>query len=135
MLTIWAAGFLVSCAPQGILGTSGNWKRGTTTHFITVGSEPRDYILHVPRRRPVLLGGAVRPYSLVLVLHGSAGTPDDIRQTSRMDSLSEVLRFAVAYPSGTNGGGLYPTDWNGGTCCGAAARNNVDDVGFLAALV
>jgi polyhydroxybutyrate depolymerase len=134
-LAILAATFSLSCAPQGILGTSGNWKRGTTTHFIAVGSASRDYLLHVPQRRPALLGGTVRPYSLVLVLHGSAGSAEDIRQTSGMDSLSEALHFLVAYPTGTNGGGQYPSDWNGGTCCGAAARNNVDDVGFLAALV
>jgi polyhydroxybutyrate depolymerase len=134
-LAILAAAFSVSCAPQGIVGTSGNWKRGTTTHFIAVGSASRDYLLHVPGRRPALLGGTVRPYSLLLVLHGSAGSAEDIRQTSQMDSLSDALHFVVAYPSGTNGGGLYPSDWNGGTCCGAAARDNVDDVGFLAALV
>jgi polyhydroxybutyrate depolymerase len=134
-LAILAAAFSVSCAPQQIVSTSGNWKRGTTTHFIAVGSTPRDYLLHVPGRRPILLGGTVRPYPLVLVLHGSAGSAEGIRETSQMDSLSEALHFVVAYPSGTNGGGLYPSDWNGGTCCGAAARDNVDDVGFLAAVV
>jgi len=134
-LAILAAAFSLSCAPHGIVGTSGNWKRGTTTHFIAVGSASRDYLLHVPMRRPVLLGGVVRPYSLVLVLHGSSGSADDIRQTSGMDSLSEAFRFVVAYPTGTNGGGQYPSDWNGGTCCGAAERHNVDDVGFLSALV
>jgi polyhydroxybutyrate depolymerase len=52
-----------------------------------------------------------------------------------MDSLSEASRFLVAYPNGTTGGGLFPSDWNAGTCCGAAARENVDDVGFISALV
>ena len=134
-LAILGAAVSMSCAPQGILGTSGNWKRGTTTHFISVGTTPRQYLLHVPQRRPVLLGGTIRPYSLVLVLHGSSASGEDIRQVSRMDSLSELMRFVVAYPNGTNGGGLGPSDWNGGTCCGTASRDNVDDVGFLAALV
>ena len=32
-------------------------------------------------------------------------------------------RTIVAYPNGVSGGGgLYPTDWNAGTCCGAAGR-------------
>jgi polyhydroxybutyrate depolymerase len=48
-----------------------------------------------------------------------------------MDSLSDAGGFIVAYPQGSNSGGLFPSDWNGGNCCGAAARNNVDDVGFL----
>jgi len=134
-LAIFASVVSMNCAPQGIVGTSGNWKRGTTTHFISVGTTPREYLLHVPQRRPVRLGGAIRPYSLVLVLHGSSASGEDIRQVSRMDSLSELLRFVVAYPNGTSGGGLGPSDWNGGTCCGTATRDNVDDVGFLAALV
>jgi polyhydroxybutyrate depolymerase len=134
-LAAFAGVVSTSCAPQGILGTSGTWKRGTTTHFISVGTTPREYLLHVPQRRPVRLGGATRPYSLVLVLHGSSASGEDIRQVSRMDSLSELLRFVVAYPNATNGGGLGPSDWNGGTCCGTATRDNVDDVGFLAALV
>jgi len=134
-LAACAVALSVSCAPHGILGPTGSWKRGTAVHFITVGTMPRDYLLHVPQRRPVRLGGTVRPYSLVLVLHGSSGTAEDIRQTSQMDSFSELLRFLVAYPSGSNGGGLGPSDWNGGACCGVAQRDNVDDVGFLAALV
>jgi len=135
-LAICAVALPVSCAPHGILEPAGSWKRGTAMHFITVGTMARDYLLHIPQRRPVRLGGtAVRPYSLVLVLHGSSGTAEDIRQTSRMDSLSELFRFVVAYPSGSNGGGFGPSDWNGGQCCGVAQRDNVDDVGFLAALV
>jgi polyhydroxybutyrate depolymerase len=135
MLAILVAAGSMSCAPQGMLATSGNWKRGTTTHFITVGATPRQYLIHVPERRPMALGGLIRPYPLVLVLHGSSASGEDIRQVSRMDSLSEAGRFVVAYPYATNGGGLGPTDWNGGTCCGAAERNKVDDIGFLAALI
>ncbi len=134
-LAIGAVALAMGCAPQGILGTSGAWKRGTTMHFLSVGATPRQYLLHVPERRPVRLGGTIRSYSLVLVLHGSSSNGDDIRQISHMDSLSEARRFVVAYPYGTSGGGLGPSDWNGGVCCGAPARNNVDDVGFLAAIV
>jgi polyhydroxybutyrate depolymerase len=135
LLAVLVAAGSMSCAPQGILGTSGNWKRGTTAHFISVGGIPRQYLIHVPDRRPMTLGGVIRPYPLVLVLHGSSASGEDIRQVSRMDSLSELGRFVVAYPYGTNGGGLGPTDWNAGTCCGAPERNNIDDVGFLAAVI
>jgi polyhydroxybutyrate depolymerase len=69
------------------------------------------------------------------VLHGSSSNGEDIRQVSGMDSLSEALHFVVAYPNGTTGGGLGPSDWNGGQCCGTAARDSVDDIGFLAAVV
>jgi polyhydroxybutyrate depolymerase len=96
----------------------------------------RRYLVHVPAKRPMTTAGAVRPYALVIVLHGSSGSGDEIRQTTRMDSLSEGERFLVAYPEGVKGGGgLYPSDWNAGTCCGAAGRENIDDVGFIAALI
>lgn len=134
-LAIGGAALVTGCAPQGILETSGPWKRGTTMHYLSVGATPRQYLLHVPQRRPVRAGGVIRPYSLVLVLHGSSSNGDDIRQVSQMDSISEARRFLVAYPYGTNGGGLGPSDWNGGVCCGAPQRGNVDDVGFLAAIV
>ena len=52
-----------------------------------------------------------------------------------MDSLSDANGFIVAYPQGTDGSGLFPSDWNGGACCGEAAREHVDDVGFIAAVV
>jgi len=51
-----------------------------------------------------------------------------------MDSLGDTYGFVIAYPDGSNGGGLFASDWNGGACCGSAARDNVDDVGFISAL-
>jgi polyhydroxybutyrate depolymerase len=133
-LAIFAVVSLAACSPDNILGTSGGWLPGTTTHFIAVGNTPRDYLLHVPQRLPALPGDTLPPYPLVLVLHGSSGSAEDIRETTRMDSLSDAYGFIVAYPQGTNGGGLFASDWNGGACCGSAARENVDDVGFFSAL-
>src|SRR5205814_1785627 len=41
-----------------------------------------------------------------------------------------------AYPDGSDGGfGLYPTDWNAGTCCGAPFREGVDDLAFISAII
>ena len=133
-LAILAVVSLVACSPDNVLGTSGGWMPGTTTHFIAVGNTPRDYLLHVPQRLAALPGDTLAPYPLVLVLHGSSGSAEDIRQTTRMDSLSDAYGFIVAYPQGTNGGGLFASDWNGGACCGSAVRDNVDDVGFFSAL-
>jgi Poly(3-hydroxybutyrate) depolymerase len=107
---------------------------GTTTHFMMVGSTPRDYLLHVPPRHPAVPGDTLPPYQLLVVLHGSSGSAEGIQQTTQMDSLGDAYGLIVAYPQGTNGGGLFPSDWNGGACCGAAARDKVDDVGFISAL-
>jgi polyhydroxybutyrate depolymerase len=72
----------------------------------------------------------------VIVLHGSSGDAPTIEHQSGMDSLADAQRFLVAYPNGTGGAfGLYPSDWNAGTCCGGANRDNIDDLGFLTSLV
>lgn len=124
-----------ACSPDSITGT-GSYKPGTDMHRIVVGPLTRSYLLHVPEKRPTTSSGAVRAYPLVIVLHGSSGSADEIRQTTGMDSLSEAGRYLVAYPNGVQGGGgLYPSDWNAGACCGAAGRENIDDVGFISAMI
>lgn len=124
------------CALDSATGTSGTWGVGTTTHTITPSALTRSYVLHVPARRPTTKAGTVRPYPLVILLHGSSGSGDEIRNTTQMDVAGEDGRFVVAYPNGVQGaGGLFSTDWNAGMCCGAAARENVDDVGFIAAAI
>lgn len=129
---------LGACATDSVFGVRGHgsWKPGTASHDITVGPLLRNFLLHVPLHHPLNSSGTIRPYPLLVVLHGSSSSAEDIRQASQMDSLSEVGRFLVAYPNGVmGGGGLYPSDWNAGACCGAAARENIDDVGFIAALI
>ena len=109
---------------------------GTGLHAISVGSLDRSYLLHIPKLRPMTSSGALLAYPLIIVLHGSSGSADDIRATTNMDSVSEANRTIVAYPNGVGGGGgLYPTDWNAGTCCGAASREGIDDVGFIKAVL
>ena len=123
-----------ACSVDNVLRTSGDWLPGTATHYISVGNYPRDYLLHVPPRHPAIPGDTLPPFPLLLVLHGSSGSGEGIRQTTQMDSLGDAYGFLVAYPNGTNGGGLFASDWNGGACCGSASRENVDDVGFISAL-
>ena len=123
-----------ACNSEGLLGIkkSTTFTVGTALHDIEVGTLARSYVLHVPTRRPTSGNGTLMAYPLMIVLHGSAATGDDIRGTSNMDSVSEAHRWVVAYPNGVQGaGGLFPSDWNAGTCCGAAGRENIDDVGFL----
>ena len=135
MLLPVAVLILGSCHSDGISGVDGVWTPGLATHVVSVGGFTRHYLLHVPKLRPTT-AGVVRPYSLVIVLHGSSGSAEDIRHTTGMDALSDSARFLVAYPQGVQGaGGLFPSDWNAGTCCGAAARENIDDVGFISALI
>jgi polyhydroxybutyrate depolymerase len=44
---------------------------------------------------------------------------------------ADAAGFVAVYP---NGSGRKPA-WNGGDCCGEAAANQVDDVGFVRALI
>ena len=127
---------LVGCNSAGLSAVSGSWKPGLATRDISVAQLTRHYVVHVPAKRPTTAAGVVRAYSLVIVLHGSSGTAEDIRESTGMDSLSESARFVVVYPEGVKGaGGLFPSDWNAGECCGAASRENIDDVGFIAAII
>jgi polyhydroxybutyrate depolymerase len=73
---------------------------------------------------------------LLIVLHGSGGSAQAVRHASGLDSVGDARGFFVAYPNGSKGRfGLHASDWNAGTCCGAAARDRVDDIGFLHALI
>ena len=115
---------------------SGDWSPGTAGHEVQVGELDRGYLLHVPVRRPRSIFGRARPYPLVIVMHGSGGTADDAENASRMDSIADARGWLVAYPSGVRGLlGIVRSDWNAGSCCGAPARDSIDDVGFLRAVV
>lgn len=128
---------LAACSWDGLTGSgeSGNWKAGTAMHAIVSASRNRTYVVHVPPKRRFSSSLPV-PWPLVIVLHGSSGDATSVEEMSQMDSLADAYRFLVAYPNGTGGGfNLYPSDWNAGTCCGGAYRDNVDDVGFIAGMI
>lgn len=107
---------------------------GTARYSIRVGSLTRTFLLHVPRERPRRFGLPV-DFPLVIVLHGSGADAETIRRMSGLDSLADAARFLVAYPNGTSGALGLKSDWNAGDCCGAAVNRNVDDVGFVHALI
>ena len=46
-----------------------------------------------------------------------------------LGSLADSAKFVVAYPDGV------VRTWNGHGCCGQAARENIDDFGFITAMV
>ena len=138
LATAAVTSLVVACSNYGPTAPaeSGVWSPGTAMHSVVVGSLARSYVLHVPARRRVNAAGVVVPWPLVMVLHGSSGDGPTIEHQSGMDSLADAQRFLVAYPNGTGGAiGLYPSDWNAGSCCGGANRDNIDDLGFITSLV
>lgn len=68
---------------------------------------------------------------LILALHGGGGDPEQFAQASGLARVANREGFAVAFPAGSGRRGERLLTWNGGYCCGYAARKGVDDIGFL----
>lgn len=123
------------CDRNRLQPASEQWHAGTHEHSVVVQSDERSFLLHVPaaaRRNRI---GVTVGYPLVILLHGSGADGETIRAQSGMDGLADSLRFVVAYPNGATRFFGLGSDWNAGKCCGNAARNNVDDVGFVRGIV
>lgn len=101
---------------------AGELRRGS----LRVGELERTYSVYVPAPLP-----AHAP--LVLVLHGSMGNGEQARSGTfyGFDALADRHGFAVAYPDG------FEEHWNDCRRVAPYSANtrNVDDVGFLRALV
>lgn len=63
------------------------------------------------------------------MLHGGFGTGLQAERAYHWDAAAERYGFVVVYPDGIG----YA--WNAGDCCGQPQKRNLDDVGFLTALV
>jgi polyhydroxybutyrate depolymerase len=99
---------------------------------VTVGTTTRSFLLHVPST----VTDSSAPVSLVIMLHGSGGNAADLRAVTGMNVNANAGGFIVAYAEGSHGNfSVYPSDWNAGTCCGAAAREHIDDLGFLRQII
>jgi len=101
---------------------------GNHSFTLDHGGRQRSYIVHVPP-------GAHAPAALVVSLHGGGGNAAGQQKYSLMDALADREGFVVLYPNGTGRLRDRLLTWNAGTCCGSAAREQVDDVGFIAAAI
>jgi polyhydroxybutyrate depolymerase len=132
------AATVLSCGVRETARYSGPeaWTSGTALHDVNVSGMTRDYLLHVPPRRPRSRLGIALPYPLVIALHGSGADGEAVRHASGLDAVADGRRFLVAYPNATRGTlRFFGADWNAGACCGAAARDDVNDVAFIKALI
>lgn len=86
----------------------------------------RSYVIHIP---PGLQPSM--PVPLVLAFHGIGLDAGEMIRISGLNDQSDASGFIVVYPEGTG----EKKSWNGGYCCGTAARDDVDDVGFVRALI
>jgi poly(3-hydroxybutyrate) depolymerase len=112
--------------------TARAWPPGNTTGIaIQFQNLTRHYNVHVPPS----YDGSV-PVALVLDFHGWMNDPGTEQSLSHFDVVSDSSSggFIVAYPEGYEGTGSQRS-WNAGTCCPPATTDNIDDVGFVRAVV
>jgi polyhydroxybutyrate depolymerase len=70
------------------------------------------------------------------VFHDNGSQPEIIAAVTGFNGKADAEGFVVVYPRGTtNRQAPNRFSWNGGLCCGSAQKDNVDDVGFLRALL
>jgi polyhydroxybutyrate depolymerase len=108
-----------SAACNGKMGATGD-----SNLKLTFDSVERNANVHVPAKYD-----PTKLTTLVLNFHGFTMDGDGEASLSKMNAASDERGFVVVYPNGTN------TSWNAGDCCGSAASQGVDDVGFVAALI
>ena len=95
---------------------------GTSVHTMAFAGLDRTYRVHKP-------AGLTAEAPLVVMLHGATGSGEQAEKSYGWDQLADSAKFVIAYPDGIG------RSWNGHGCCGKAARENIDDVGFITAMV
>ena len=68
---------------------------------------------------------------IVLVFHGFGLDAEEMMRITGFNDMADEEGFVVVYPNGTG----EKKSWNGGECCGEAAVKNINDVGFVGALI
>ncbi len=92
--------------------------------MLTHDGKQRHAIVHVPKNYD-----ADTPTPLVVNMHGWTMTAQQQVAFTAMSPKADSAGFVVVYPDGIS------NSWNAGGCCGVALDQNIDDVGFLRALV
>lgn len=101
------------------------------------GGRTRSYSVHMPA------GASSKPLPLVVSLHGGGGNARVSALMTGFNDEADRSKFIVVHPNGTGQarpllnalGRGFLLSWNAGTCCSYAKENNVDDVGFIRAVV
>ena len=96
------------------------------TWTVMVGNLARTANVHVPASYDPTKGTAV-----VIDLHGRLGDAAGEAALNGSIAKSDAAGFIVVHPQSATS----PTSWNAGACCDPANTDNVDDVGFISALI
>jgi len=90
----------------------------------------RHYLVHVPPQVREAL-----PLPVVLNFHGGGSNAAAQKDYSGMDRTADQEGFLVVYPDGSGPRTSRFLTWNAGRCCGYAMEQDIDDVGFVLALL
>ena len=71
---------------------------------------------------------------LIVALHGAFKTAAKFEKETGLSRLADRDGIVVAYPDGIGILGLLQ-HWNAGFCCGKAARDGIDDIGFISRVI
>jgi polyhydroxybutyrate depolymerase len=96
-----------------------------TEEKLDVGGRTRTFLVHD------YSGG--KPAPLVILLHGGGGNAENAVNMTQFDVIAEREHLIAVYPNGT--GQTRLLTWNAGHCCAYARENNIDDVGFISAII
>ena len=102
---------------------------GDSTQSLTLAGRERASLVHLPPA----IGNS--PLPLVIVLHGGGGNAASAAKMTGLSALGDKANFIVVYPDGTGRLDDRLLTWNAGNCCGYALDNQVDDAGFIRALI
>ena len=91
---------------------------------VSHGGRNRSFFVHLP---PGYNGSGAVP--VVIDFHGRTVSPQAQMVTSGMRSVADAHGFIAVHPAGIG------ATWNAGLCCGEAMSSNVDDVGFVRAML
>jgi polyhydroxybutyrate depolymerase len=101
-----------------------------TTVALDHDGRERRYHLHVPPHAQDVAG-----LPLLVVLHGGGGNGEQVRESTGLAAAGVRAGFVVVFPDGTGPLRTHLLTWNSGGIAVYAQEHDVDDTGFLKAVV
>jgi polyhydroxybutyrate depolymerase len=121
---------LVAARRRSVRSGPGNLAGHDYDRSVTVAGLRHDFHVYVPSAFD-----GNRELPVVLFFHGGGGNADQGEATVHLRETAEKHGFLLVRPEGYDGSGLGLRTWNAGACCGAAARDRVDHVAAVRAML